>query len=76
MNTVAKTIYLFLEQYPNYQIFIQAVDAKRLRLYHTILRRKLTEIELNFNLEGAIKRNNWEVFDPKNEYIAFRLSKK
>lgn len=76
MNTVAKTIYLFFDEYPKYKVYIQAVDKKRLRLYHTILRRKLAEIELNFYLEGLTKEKGWEEFNPKNEYIAFRLSRK
>lgn len=76
MNTVAKTIYLFFDKYPKHKVYIQAVDAKRLRLYHTILRRKLTEIELNFYLEGFTDKDGWEEFNPKNDYIAFRLSRK
>jgi len=75
MNTVANTMYLFLEKRPDSTIIFQGVDEKRANLYQLIIKRKFVEIEPIFNVQG-LNKGNWEEFNPKKVYIAFKLSLK
>jgi len=75
MNTVAKTIYLFTERYPERKVYIRAVDAKRSRFYPSIFEKKVVEIESNFVIKG-LTEENWEPYKPSIIFKAFLLERK
>lgn len=76
MNTVAKTVYIFMDCYPERQIHIRPVDGKRSNLYHAIFQRKWDEMSVMFKLEGLTKKQTWEEFNSEKRYLAFKLTKK
>lgn len=73
MNTIGLIIYDFLENYPKSIIEIKPVDSKRSRLYHTIFKRRINEINRIFVLKGLDFNENWSIFNPEYQYQAFRL---
>ena len=52
ISTVAQSVYLFFEHYPDASIEIEGVDDKRKRLYNTIFQRRRTEIDVYFEVKG------------------------
>ena len=52
ISTVAQSVYVFFEHYPDASIEIEGVDDKRKRLYNTIFQRRRTEIDLYFEVKG------------------------
>lgn len=52
ISTVAQSVYLFFEHYPDASIEIEGVDDKRKRLYSTIFQRRQAEIDLYFDVKG------------------------
>lgn len=75
MNTIGAIIYRFIENHPERIIQVEPVDVKRSRLYHTIFRRRIQEINLIFVLQGNKIRDIWEVFETDEIYRKFRLTK-
>ena len=52
ISTVAQSVYLFFEHYPDASIEIEGVDERRKRLYNTIFQRRRTEIDAYFDVKG------------------------
>ena len=75
MNTVALTIYGFLEELPGSWVHIRPVDEKRSMLYHTVFKRRWDEIAINFQVIGMIEEDKWETYNPEKKYLAFKLAK-
>jgi hypothetical protein len=75
MNTVAKTVYIFLNQYPNSTIIIKPVDEKRNKLYNTIFQRHIKVIELSFDVKGYIK-GRIEPYSPLKIYDILQIKLK
>jgi hypothetical protein len=75
MNTVAQTVYIFLNQYPDSIILIKPVDEKRSRLYNTIFQRHLKDIELSFDVKGYIK-DVIEPYSPLKIYDVLQIKLK
>ncbi len=75
MNTVAQSVYVFLEKYPNRIVRIVPVDDKRKMLYNTIFKRRFHEIEPIFEVYAQIGRNK-EPYSATKNYNAFYLSLK
>jgi hypothetical protein len=75
LNTVAKTVYIFLNQYPNSTILIKPVDEKRSKLYNTIFQRHIKVIELSFEIKGYIK-DVVEPYSPLKIYDILQLKLK
>ena len=75
MNTVAKAVYVFMDENPRARLSIKAVDEKRLGLYHTIFRRHFLTITTNFNLYGVVDEQV-EPFFPGKTYHSFQLERK
>jgi hypothetical protein len=75
MNTVAQTVYIFLNQYPNSIILIKPVDEKRSKLYNTIFQRHLKDIELSFEVHGYIK-DVIEPYSPLKIYDVLQIKLK
>jgi len=76
MNTVGAIIYDFFDLNPTCSIEITPVDEKRARLYHTIFKRRIQEINRIFVLEGYDSSYQWSEFKVGMSYQRFKLKKK
>ncbi len=75
MNTVAKTVYLFTDVFPQRKIYIEPVDEKRSRLYHAIFQRRWGEIQPHFEVKGLTEQG-WIGYEANRQYLAFELKRK
>ena len=74
LNTVAKTVYLYTNLYPDRKIEIKPVDERRYRVYNRIFRRRFEEIKPNFIVQGLTK-TGWEDYKPEKDYLGFELTR-
>ena len=72
IRTVAKTIIVFLETYPERIIVIVPIDEKRKSLYNSIFRRYLKEIEPIFEIIGFMN-DKGELYSSDKLYDSFEL---
>lgn len=75
MNTIGAIIYQFFEINPNATILIIPVNEKRSKLYHTIFKRRINEINRIFVLKG-FDGEEWNIYETDKIYQEFKISKK
>lgn len=75
MSTVAHSLYLFMETYPNALVEIDPVDEKRCRLYNTIFKRRHQEVQLLFDIYG-INEYSKEPYNSIQYYQKFEIERK
>ena len=75
INTIAKVVYDFSNEYPLRHIIIQPVDEKRKKLYNHVFRRNQDDINFTFNIIGVIGGIE-EVYSPEKFYDKFKLKRK
>ena len=71
LATVAKTVYTFLEKYPNAAIYVKGSTFARTRLYRMIISNNLEEINEQFKVFGFFDDKGWVVYEKNNDYSAF-----
>jgi hypothetical protein len=76
MNTVVKSVYLFIEEYPDRAIYIEPVDRKRSVLYHAIFSRRYDEITAIFEVTALNEKKQWVPFESGKSYLAFQVERK
>jgi hypothetical protein len=72
MNTVARAIHVFFEEYPDRIIEIRPVDEKRKRLYNQIFSRKWIQIQDKFVVFG-LKNKSAMPYSPFEFYDSFEI---
>ncbi len=75
LNTVARAIYLFTENYPERIVRISPLDSKRAKLYNLVFQRRHFEIVEQFDAFGW-RGNERSVYSPGNFYEAFEIHRK
>lgn len=75
LGAVAKAAFEFSEKYPERNIVIYPVDAKRKRLYNLVFQRRLPEITTVFEVLGEIA-GRLKPYNPKKTYDSFELIRK
>ena len=75
ISTVAKAVFEFSDRWPTRQIYIEPVDEKRKRLYHSIFHRHFETIELDFQIFG-LANEKADFYDSALFYDAFILLRK
>ena len=75
LNTVAKALYLFTENYPESVVRITPLDGKRAKLYNLIFHRKHSEIIEQFNVFGWLGDERL-AYNPDYFYDAFEIHRK
>ena len=75
LATVAATVFLFTEKYPNAYIAATGSTQSRTRLYQIGISNHLEEIEQDFDVLGY-KNNVWERFVKDENYSAFLIKRK
>ncbi|MRX40119.1 hypothetical protein GJU43_12600 [Flavobacterium sp. LC2016-23] len=80
LATVAKSIYVFSEIYPERNIFIKGSTKARTRLYRRAISLNLEELSETFLIFGAMEDENGTVFDvpfdPNGDFYGFIIKRK
>jgi hypothetical protein len=75
LATVASTLYIFMEKFPDAMVFVTGSTKARTRLYRIGITNNLEEIQKDFDVFG-LYNNNWQLFKKQIEYEAFLVMKK
>lgn len=75
IETVALCAQIFLEKHPSASLLILPVDEKRRRLYTSIFKRRIKEIEANYRVFGWVG-SGWKTFQIGDEPSMFEIFSK
>lgn len=75
LTTVASTLYIFMEKYPEAMVFAMGSTKARTRLYRIGITNNFTEIQKDFDVYGLLQ-NGWQAFEKQTAYRAFLVLKK
>jgi hypothetical protein len=75
LATVASTVYIFTEQFPDAMIFATGSTKARTRLYRIGITNNLAEIEKDFEIFGLIGEE-WHNFQKQTNFDAFLVKRK
>lgn len=76
LATVAATLYVFTDFYPNSTIIATGSTQARTRLYRMGISNNLSEIEQDFIVLGLTEKQEWEKFRKNVIYGAFLVRRK
>jgi hypothetical protein len=76
LATVAKTVSLFMNEYPNASVHAKGSTFARTRLYRIGISNNLDEISKDFDVLGLLGENNWVIYERNIDYSAFLIMKK
>ncbi len=75
LATVASTLYIFMEKFPDAMVFVTGSTKARTRLYRIGISNNLTDIQKDFDVYG-LAGNVWKPFVKQAEFRAFLVIKK
>ncbi len=75
LATVARTLYLFTNHYPEASVIATGSTAARTRLYRMGITTNLTAVEEDFQVLG-LTQTGWEPFRKNVTYLAFWVRRK
>lgn len=75
LTTVAKTLFVFTDHYPDAWIVATGSTLSRTRLYRIGITNNLSLIERDFHVFG-LKENDWVKFERNGPYEAFLVMRK
>ena len=75
LATVAASVYVFTDNYPNAYIFATGSTPSRTRLYQIGIANNLKEIKEGFSVWGEYNEK-WEIFQKNKNYTAFLVTRK
>lgn len=75
LATVASTLYIFMEKYPDAMVFAMGSTRARTRLYRIGITNNLLEIQNDFDVYGLLE-SGWKPFEKQTKYRAFLVTKK
>lgn len=75
LATVAMTLFLFIDHYPDALIYATGSTLARTRLYRIGITNNLLLIEKDFHVLG-LKDNDWVKFEKNGPYSAFLVKRK
>jgi hypothetical protein len=75
LATVASTVYLFTNLFPNALIGAKGSTPARTRLYRILISNNLETITRDFEVYGFLD-GEWETFSADTNYLAFLLTRK
>jgi len=76
LATVAYTLYLFTERYPDAIVLASGSTTTRTRLYRIGIANNLRDIEQDFDVLGLTDLIEWEPFRKNIDYLAFSVRRK
>ncbi len=75
LATVASTLYIFMDKFPDAMVFAIGSTKARTRLYRIGISNNLAEIQKEFDVYGLFE-NAWKPFEKQTEFKAFLVTKK
>ncbi len=75
LATVAATVIIFTQYFPNAYVYAEGSNKARTRLYRIGISNHLEEINVDFIALGYIN-NKWEIFQKNRDYSAFLIKRK
>jgi hypothetical protein len=76
LATVAKTVYIFSDAYPEAHIYAKGGNIARTRLYRMGISNNLEAISKQFDVYGLLEGIGWVPFEKNINYLAFTLKLK
>lgn len=80
LATVARTVYLFFEKYPDKIIYLTGSDHRRNLLYQRAIAYAYDELTIIYEIYGSTSKEgeetNFEPFDKTQPYSAFVIKKR
>lgn len=73
LRTVASTLPLFFQCYPEATVTAVGSNPARTRLYRMGIARHLNEVLEKFTIFGYTRVSGWEIFTPDKDYQAFSI---
>ena len=75
LATVASTLYVFTDKYPDCWVYVTGSNTARTRLYRMGITANYKEIVKDFELFG-LRDESWQEFEKGKEYEAFLVKRK
>jgi hypothetical protein len=75
LATVASTIYMFTNAYPESKVFVTGSTPSRIRLYRISISSYLEDIEKDFSIFGYLNKE-WMIFEKNQDYQAFLITRR
>jgi phage anti-repressor protein len=76
LATVAKTVYIFIDTFPEAHIYAKGGNSARNRLYRIGISNNLEAISKQFAVYGLLEGIGWVPFEKNINYLAFTLKLK
>ena len=76
LSTVASTIYIFTEKYPEAIIYAEGSNTARTRLYRIGISKNLEELKKEFDVFGFIENVGWLSYEKNKNYSSFFITRK
>jgi hypothetical protein len=76
LQTVANTVHLFFEKYPDQEVFNEPLGEQRKLLYNRIFQQKWAEISPLFFVKGMIEDDDFEDYNPQKLFDFFLITLK
>jgi hypothetical protein len=76
LATVASTLYIFTEKFPDAMIFATGSTKARTRLYRIGISNHIEDIKADFEVFGLAGEKEWQSFEKQREYEAFLVKRK
>ncbi len=76
LATVASTLYIFIDKYPDAMIFATGSTKARTRLYRIGISNHLEQIKEDFEIFGLVDGKDWIPFQKQMEFEAFLVKRK
>jgi hypothetical protein len=73
LATVAKTVLLFIENYPQAYVYAEGSTLSRTRLYQIGISKNIEEIREIFDVFGLLEKKHWVNFEKNINYTAFLI---
>lgn len=73
LATVAETVIIFMNRYPNASVYAEGSTLTRTRLYRISISNHLEEISKRFKVYGMVEGIGWRIFEKNNNYSAFLI---
>jgi hypothetical protein len=76
LATIAASIFVFFENYPNANIYIEGSTRLRTRLYRIAISNNLDELTEYFYIYGLLEEVGWMPFYKNGNFLAYIIKKK
>jgi hypothetical protein len=76
LQTVANTVHLFFEKYPDREVYIEPLGEQRKLLYNRIFQQKWAEISPFFSVKGTVGDADFEDYNPQKRFDYFLIELK